>query len=464
MWMTIDKASGITLTRQIYNGIRKLLADGILLSGDKLPSTRTLSKELGVSRNIVLDVYSQMIAEGYLASRHGSGTKVAPGLKEFKIAPDKTGERQEIPVQKSSYDGIDFCSGIPALHLFPRKKWARVYQRTCGKLTNAAFSYCNPSGIGELREAIAQYLFRSRGLLCDPGQIMVTSGATQGLYLIARLLQENNKKVIVENPTHPGLRKVMTREGCSIMGLPADARGLDTELLDGIDNVSFIYTTPSHQYPLGGILPIQRRLALIRYAEKNNCYIIEDDYDSEFRYEGPPVSALYEMNPERVIYIGSFSKIFAPAIRMGFMILPDTLMPGCKEIKTYSDVHTDALTQYALAEFIQTGCLEKHLWKMKKYYGRNRSHLLQELNARFEARCQIVGQSTGLHLVARFDHVDFSRQMAQEIETHGVRVYPVEAYMSPRNGRHIHEILLGYSHLSPSEITEGIRILSCFIS
>lgn len=460
MWITIERESKLSLTRQIYDRIRMMIFDGALVSGQKLPSTRTLSKELGVSRNTVLDVYSQMIAEGYLEAYHGSGTIVAEGLHALKLPIHKMYEKQKTNKEQNDSTIIDFRSGVPALELFPRKDWARLYQNICSSLSPAAYGYCDSSGVWELRKEIAQYLFRSRGISCNPERVIITSGSTQGLSLIANLLKTEDKKVIVENPSHPGLRKVITSTGCMIDTIPADYRGLNTDMLKPAGKISFFYTTPSHQYPLGGILPIQRRLSLIRYAEENNCYIVEDDYDSEFRYEGQPVSSLYELNPERVIYIGSFSKILAPAIRIGFIIVPDKLLLSCKALKVYSDVHTDALTQNTLAEFIRSGQLEKHIWKMKKHYSRKRNHMLRELTEQFSGDFEILGHATGLHMVVRFHNVIFTKQLVREIARQGVRIYPIENYLLEKTTEHHQEILMGYSHLDLSSITEGIRILN----
>lgn len=346
------------------------------------------------------------------------------------------------------------------MELFPQKAWARLYQNTCCNLPAASYGYCSSSGVWALREEISRYLSRSRGISCTPERIIITSGATQGLSLVAHLLNQENKNVLVEDPTHPGLRKVITTAGCRIKTHPTDERGIKTELLNPADPLSFIYTTPSHQYPLGGILPIQRRLSLLSFAEANNCYVVEDDYDSEFRYEGPPVNALYELNPERVIYLGSFSKILTPAIRLGFMILPDQLLKDCKTLKTYSDVHTDALSQYTLAEFIRSGSLEKHIWKMKKYYHKNRNHLIRELNRQFAGEFHILGQAAGLHMVVQFHNTVFSKELVQEIEHHGVRIYPVENYLLEHSDTsHSNQILMGYSHLNFEAITAGVDIL-----
>jgi len=255
MWITIQRDSQLTLTRQIYDKIKKMILDGTLASRQRLPSTHTLSRELGVSRNIVLDVYNQLIAEGYLEAHHGSGTIVSEGLQALENPVCQTHEGQKSSEYKEDNPKIDFRSGVPALELFPHKEWGRLYQEICNSLPAAGYGYCGASGIWDLREEIAHYLFRTRGISCSPKRIIITSGSTQGLSLISNLLQRADKKVLIEDPSHPGLRKVITSAGCKVEGVSVDNRGLDTDLLESTGDVSFIYTTPSHQYPLGGIFP-----------------------------------------------------------------------------------------------------------------------------------------------------------------------------------------------------------------
>ena len=457
MWITIDNNSKIPLFRQIYQQIRQMILNGNLPSGQKLPSTRKLSADLNVSRNTIIEAYGQLTAEGYLAGQQGSGTVVADGLHalDLDLAAKHCFSKSSTPAFNSD-DLIDFRTGVPALEYFPRKMWGNLYREVCSKIPASGYGYCSAAGSSELRDAIAGYLLRNRGISCDPRQIIITSGSTQGLSLTSRVLQDEHKVVLIEDPSHPGLRKVISTAGCRIKGVKADNKGLCSELLDTEEEVSFVYTTPSHQYPLGGILPIQRRLELIRYAEQQNCYIVEDDYDSEFRYVGAPVSSLYELNPQRVIYLGSFSKILAPALRLGFMIVPLELRPAVKRLKMYSDVHSDLLGQYTLAEFINNGYFEKHIWKMKKLYSRNRNCLLNELTECFD-HFEIVGQASGLHLVVRFYVKLFTADIVNEIAGKGVRIYRVGSYYLDYGNGADDKIILGYSHLSSDKITAGIK-------
>lgn len=460
MWITIDKDSPTTLSRQIYSQIKELILCGNLKANQKIPSTRALARELCISRNTILECYNQLLAEGYLETLQGSGTRVAIDIDKYTYHTKSIVKTQNKNYSNSKQEYIDFRSGLPALDLFPKKQWAKLYQQICCELPNSAFGYSSTSGVWGLRQSISNYLFRTRGIECRPEQIMIISGSTQGLSLISTLLYKEKHTVIVEDPIHIGLLNVITSIGYSYVSVKCDDKGLDTDLLMPSNEVSFIYTTPSHQYPLGGILPIQRRLSLLQYACENACYIVEDDYDSEFRYEGTPVSSLYELNPDKVIYIGSFSKILSPAIRLGFMLLPNELLDAYKPTKMYTDVHTEAISQYVLAKFISNGYLEKHIWKMKKIYNTKRNHLIETLKHYFKSDFIIKGQATGLHIVVHFKHVVFSKQLISQIIDAGTIVYPVDEYCLQSKNEHIHEVILGYAHLSLEQISNGIEILS----
>lgn len=464
MWISIDKNSCKPLLRQIYEEIKSLILAGHLTAGEKLPSTRTLAKALNISRSTVLEAYSQLMAEGYLQGHHGSGTVVSSGISQYQIpgltTASQTSQTPASAGMEETVKLIDFQSGVPDCSLFPRRAWGKCYQNTCANLPDSAFRYNSNAGVWELRQTIADYLLRTRGLNCNPKNIMIVSGSTQGLSLVSKLFQGKNKEVLIEEPTHPGLKNVISKMGLSLTGIPADDMGLNTDLLKPSKSIAFVYTTPSHQYPLGGILPIQRRLALVQYAVSNNCYIVEDDYDSEFRFEGQPISALYELAPQKVIYLGTFSKILSPSIRLGYLILPDELLSLFIEEKKYSDVHTEALTQYTLSEFIENGSLEKHVWKMKKLYAKKRQYLIDALCFYFPGDFEITGQAAGLHIVAKFKDIIFTPELVDWIRSNKVCVYPIENYAFQNSGNHENEILLGYAHLELDAITAGIRQLS----
>ena len=467
MWLELQTGIGVPLSRQVYEQVKALILRGDLKAEEKLPSSRTLGKDLGIARHTVLEAYEQLLAEGYLEARHGSGTRVAHGIAAVMLKP---GTAVPLPAQRRPQAHVietgcvNFRSGIPALENFPQKEWGRLYRGICESLPGRAFRYSSPGGIWELREAIAAYLFRVRGIRVPPERVMITSGSTQGLRIVAGLLRGDGDTVLVEDPVHTGLLEVVARAGYAVEGLRADERGMDTSALETFNQekaarIAFAYVTPSHQYPLGGVLPVQRRQALISFAQAFGCRIVEDDYDSEFRYEGAPLSSLYELAPETVVYLGSFSKILAPAMRLGFAIVPETLQEPWRREKLYTDVHTDALSQHALAAFISGGGLERHIWKMRKLYQRKRARLLQSLARHFGDRFELRGQAAGLHLVAAFPGVVFTKELLARLHQRGVSVVPFEAYSLCRDGAHGHELILGYAHLSEEELDRGVELL-----
>ncbi|HEX9060633.1 MAG TPA: PLP-dependent aminotransferase family protein [Clostridia bacterium] len=456
MWITIDKSNNVSLIRQVYGQIKSMILEGRLISGDKLPSTRWLSKDLNISRNVILEAFDQLMAEGYIESRQGSGTIVAEGLN-FKRSEISMGRSfSSTPLKRGDSDLIDFRSGIPALDMFPKKEWGSLFNRICSNVPYSMFRYSEPEGIIELRKVLSEYLLRIRGICCRPEQIMIVSGSTQGLSLISKLLYSPHAEIIVEDPIHYGLLNVISSCGYSITPIPADDKGMITDMLEASSKVGFVYVTPSHQFPLGGVLPVQRRIELIKFAQKNDCYIVEDDYDSEFRYEGQPISSLYELGPDRVIYVGSFSKILAPALRFGYVILPDSLIPQYLKLKMYTDVHTESISQLVLAQFISEGKLEKHIWKMKKEYYKKRQAVIDGLNLSFPDEYAVKGHAAGLHMVAEFKNVLFTEEVLKKIIQQKVKVYPVEKYAVIK-GRHTNKIILGYGHLETCEIREGIK-------
>ncbi|WP_044640528.1 MocR-like pyridoxine biosynthesis transcription factor PdxR [Risungbinella massiliensis] len=465
LWIPIDRSSDISLIRQVYQQIRERILNGELQFGEKLPSTRELSSELKVSRNVILEAYDQLLAEGFLVSRRGSGTFVAEGtyLEQNKMATTlyslNWGE------DKNKCDTIiDFRSGIPALDLFPRKTWAKLSHTIWNETSPSMFGYDIPEGRLELREVLSRYLLKTRGVFCHPEQIVITSGAVQALTLVSKLLLSSGDEVIMEDPITNDIQTIFKSSGASLYPIPVDNNGINTSLLPLNKNPKFIFLTPSHQFPLGGTLPIQRRIQLINYSRKLDCYLVEDDYDSEFRYEGPPVSSLQGLEPERVLYIGSFSKILSPALRMGYLILPPALFEKCRRLKWLSDLHTPSLDQLILAQFIAEGYLERHIMKMKKIYKKRRDFLIHQLESIFSNKINIFGYSTGLHLIVEFDRFPFTKEAFEEIQRLGVKVYPVEDHTIEK-GKHDNRIILGYGHLTKEEIREGVsrlhRAISC---
>ncbi|WP_238188490.1 PLP-dependent aminotransferase family protein [Paenibacillus sp. L3-i20] len=459
LWMPIDRSLDMPLIRQVYSQIRSRILKGDLQYGEKLPSTRELSEWLKVSRNVVLEAYDQLLAEGFLVAERGSGTYVAEGtfLEQTRLTSPYQSHLLQAD-EKDKGDVINFRSGIPALDEFPRKTWSRLSQAVWQDVSSATLGYDMPEGRTELRLILSRYLMKTRGVECHPDQIVITSGATQALTLAAKLLLTQGDHVVIEDPITHDIQTIFTNAGAKLYPIPADEYGMQTALLPQHIQPQCVFLTPSHHFPLGGTLPIQRRIQLVNYVRETKGYLVEDDYDSEFRYEGPPVSSLQGLEPDRVLYIGSFSKILSPALRLGYLILPLQLIEQCRKVKWFSDLHTSSIDQLILARFIEQGYLEKHVAKMKKLYKSRREVLIQSLKELFGDRVTIIGFSTGLHLITEWNEVSFTDEKLAYIESCGVKVYPVEAHTLVK-GRHTHRIIMGYGHLTDEQIREGVRRL-----
>lgn len=459
MWIPINRELSIPLTRQIYDHLRSAILQGQLQGRTQLPASRELAANLGVSRNVVLQAYEQLEAEGFLQGRRGSGTYVAEGaclqrLQATAQLPYQllTGDEQVLP------DVIDFRSGVPALDQFPRQLWGRLTKQVCADVPDSLFGYGTPEGCPQLRSVLTSYLLRTRGVCAHPDQIVITSGAAQAIVLIARLLLTPGDSVALEDPVTREVKQLFSVQGASFIPIPVDEYGLSTLLLSTESRPRFTFVTPSHQFPMGGVLPIQRRIELIQFARATNSLIVEDDYDSEFRYEGSPVSSLQGLAPEQVIYVGTFSKILSPALRLGYLVLPVRLVERCRQLKRLDDLHTSSLEQLVLARMIEEGYLERHIAKMKNLYRKRRDALVGSLSHYFFDQVKVLGASCGLHLVAEFTGIQFDEERVHQVQQGGVKIYPVELHAMIR-GKHSCQVILGYGNLDKEEIETGVERL-----
>ncbi|MHB8157469.1 MAG: MocR-like pyridoxine biosynthesis transcription factor PdxR [Desulfocucumaceae bacterium] len=458
LWVPVDRSLDIPLYRQIYNQIRSHTLNGTLRAGEKLPPTRTLASNLGVSRNVIMEAYDQLRAEGFIEGRPGAHTCVAEGafLEEF-LAPGLP--RTDVPALTAASATeaaiIDFRYGIPLLSSFPRLLWERTSRRTILEAPDQAFGYGSPEGLPGLRKVLSRYLIKTRGLRCDPGQLIITTGATQAFTLIAGLLLSRQARVLVEDPVTGGVINIFQSSGCTILPVPVDSQGMRTDLLPDVNNPAAVVVTPSHQFPLGGTLPVQRRIQLIQFSRKYGCYIVEDDYDSEFRFSGNPVSSLQGLDPEKVIYVGTFSKILSPALRLGYLVLPHPLVERCRNLKRHSDFHTPTLDQITLAKLIENGLLERHIAKMRKVYKGLRDTLSASLENNFKGRVRLLGSPAGLHLTAEFRDIAFTKDLVEKALSHGVRIHPVEEHAIIKK-RHLSRVIFGYGNLTAGQIEEGL--------
>lgn len=457
-WLALDRSCAVSLTRQLYRQLREAILSGRLQSGERLSSTRELAGCLNVSRNIVIDAFEQLQAEGYLVGRHGSGVYVEERL--FLPGPDVPPSQPSLlaAAQEGNKSGlVDFRSGLPWLEAFPQRKWGRMLKEVCESIPTDQWSYGAAEGTYELRNALVTYLRRNRGVVCRPEHIIITAGAVQALAVASRALLSTPAPVLIEDPANKDVARIFSLAGGTMLPVGVDRHGLVTAQLPQGVSPAFTFVTPSHQFPVGGHLPVQRRVELVQFSRNTRSFIIEDDYDSEFRYRGSPISSLQGLAPDRVIYVGSFSKSLFPALRLGCLVVPDELIEKCREIKRLTDMQCPALEQFAMARFIAEGHFARHITKMRKIYKAKRDLLLGELHACF-GPIECFGDSTGMHVVVRFPGKVFDQSLLAACRKKGVVVYPVEEHALIK-GNYSDHVILGYGHLDPALISEGVSRL-----
>ena len=473
----------VPLYQQVYAQLRSAILSGELKGGSRLPSTRALAEELSVSRNTILNAYRQLMAEGYIESARGSGTYVARVVPEHLLSASEWKDSSDVvtqePLQPRFSDHArlqlaapkmsqltpsptevsqrPFRFGIPALKTFPYKLWTRLVIRQARSLPLSAYTYQPPAGYLPLREAIARHVMVSRGVHCTPEQVIIVSGTQGGLDLAARLLINAGNQVWMEDPGYLKARGAFLGSGAQIIPVPVDHEGLIVEAgIARAPQARLVYLTPSHQFPLGVTLSLARRIALLDWAKRANAYLVEDDYDSEYHYTMRPLPALQGLDDAgRVIYIGTFSKVLFPALRLGYLILPPNLVDAFRIVRNLIDTHPPILEQAVLAEFIKDGHFTRHLRKMRRLYAERRAALLE---ATRELPLEIISPEAGLHCVGWLPAGMGDQALVQQAASHGVDLVPVANFsIEPleRKG-----IILGYSEYSVEQIQDGIQRLA----
>jgi GntR family transcriptional regulator/MocR family aminotransferase len=467
------------LYRQIYRALRDQILKGMRAAGTPVPPSRLLAAELGCSRNVVTLAYDQLLAEGYLQSRRGSGTFVASALTRQRPVEREVPrrsrakhlsafserllaetDRQRIAWQRGAQvPPYDFWYGRPPLTDFPHDTWCRLLGRAARQATLRRLDYGSPAGATELREAIAAYLQRARGVVCDADQVIVVNGFQQALDLTARVLLNPGDRVVVEEPHYRPARVAFQAVGAEIRGVPVDADGLSVADLPH-DNTRLLYVTPSHQFPTGAVLPLPRRLDLLAWARRRDAYVLEDDYNGEYRYSGRAVETLRGLDEhERVLYAGTFSKAMFPALRVGYLVPPPALVQPFVMAKALADAGGPTVVQLALAEFIQGGHFERHVRRARARNALRRGVMIESIGHHLGDRVEIIGANAGLHVMLRLPDVPMRkvRELRHRAEEQGVGVYSAAPFYlePPANGA----LLLGYASLPETEIREGIRRL-----
>lgn len=472
----LDPSDRVPLYQQLYEQLRQAILSGRLKPGHRLPSSRELAKTLAIGRLTVIESFDRLLSEGYFEARRGSGTYVSTALNPALLNsdPDRppappghlsafgTGLAASAPLwQEPRHLPISFAYGRPAIDAFPLTVWRRLLTSQSEQHPALLDYTTDVMGYRPLREAIVDYLALSRAIRCSADQILIVNGSQHGLDLIARMLLNPGDRVAVEDPGYLGARTTLMLHGATIVPIPVDDRGLQTESLPTAsdDPIRLIYVTPSHQFPTGAALSLPRRLELLDWAERHKAIIIEDDYDSEFRFDQRPIPALRGLDRHGVtLYLGTFSKVMFPSLRIGYLVLPAGWAEAFAKAKWLSDRQSPLLEQAALAAFVREGHLERHVRRTVALYGERRQVMIAALTEHFGETLTVVGENAGMHVVVRLrtglsDEAVISRATASGVGLASTQPY----YVTRAPGG---EFILSYAALEPATIREGIRRLA----
>lgn len=451
--LRLDRSAQETLGSQLQGELREAIRTGRLREGERLPSSRVLASELGVSRGLVLDCYEQLTAEGYLSARSGSATRVAA-----RAAP-RPGDH---PVSATPLPlAIDFRPGVPDLTSFPLDDWLWAMGRAARQAPTAAMDYGDSRGAGTLREVLAAYLRRVRGGSGDAGRMLICTGFAQGIDLVVRVLGGHGvRRIAFEDPGDPDLRAIATRAGLEAVPVAVDERGVDVAALSA-SAARAVVVTPAHQSPTGVVLAAERRQALVAWASAADAVIIEDEYDNEFRYDRQPVGSLEGLAPDRVASIGTVSKTLAPTLRLGWVVCPSWLIEAVAQEKRIADRGSPGLDQLALATLIESGRYDRHLRHMRAVYAERRAGLVDALAAQVPGLL-LTGLAAGFHAVAHLpdglrEHAVIAAARERSIGLYGMSRYRADGGTDPA------QLVLGFGNLSLSAVERGIAAIADLI-
>jgi GntR family transcriptional regulator/MocR family aminotransferase len=485
--MLDDKKSSLPLHCQIYEALRKAILKGDFRARAKLPSTRALASQLGVSRMTVVVAYDQLYAEGYLEGKSGAGTFVAPELPEELLqtskdrkflSPEESHNPQRrlnlsahgVWLAKTRYPDVlrvertteflPFQHGLPAVDEFPFEIWSRIAQHWHRNPPRELLGYGEPAGYRPLREAIAAYLKSARGVNCDVGQVIITSGAQHALTLAAKMFLEPDDAAWIEDPCYLGAKATLLSARAKVIPVPVDADGFDVQAaLAANKNAKVIYVTPSHQYPLGVTMSLSRRLQLLEWAKQNDVWILEDDYNSEYRYGGRPLASLQGLDRNgRVLYIGTFSKTIFPSIRTGCLVVPPDLADVFAVARSLGDLHSPLIDQAILAEFITEGHFARHIRRMRKLYEARQHILVEEARKYLGGLLKLQKSDAGMHLVGWLPDEINAESVAEKAAAQNLKVSPIAAYGFSKNAPN--GLILGYTSFTEKQIKAGVKKLA----
>ncbi len=475
--IVLDRGSATPLYRQIYEGYRTAILDRRLRAGQRMPSTRALADELGLSRIPVLNAFEQLVAEGYLEARTGAGTYVSESLPLRERAGSSRGDAdlstarpknrrvarivEQLPPSKPWLRGVGaFAIGHAAIDHFPYAAWSRLLSRHAHRLTAKLLRYGPVLGYEPFREAVADYLRTTRAMHCEASQIMVVSGSQQALTICAHTLIDPGDEVWTEDPGYHGARSALDLAGAKVVPVPVDEEGLDVAAgIARAPRARAALVTPSHQYPLGATMSASRRLQLLNWARSRSAWIIEDDYDSEYRYESLPVGALQGLDRDgRVLYVGTFSKVLFPSLRLGYIVIPSDLVEKFMNVRRAMDISPPTFLQAVLADFLREGHFALHIRRMRRRYRERRSALVDAIREMLGEEFEILGEQAGMHLVVSLPPGLNDKDVARVAGDQELWTMPLSwCYARPakRQG-----LVLGYGGSNVAEIRTGVRRLS----
>ena len=486
--MLDEKSSALPLYQQIYEGICRSILSGEFSRGRQLPATRFLANQLGVSRMTVVNAYEQLLAEGYIEGRTGAGTYVAATLPEemLQVPKDSSVRRPSSPAARSyklsrrgkwlaattakalrvQADGHNYAfqNGLPAIDEFPFGVWSRLASRHLRNPQPELLGYGDPAGYRPLREAIAAHLKSTRAVQCDADQVIIVAGSQQALDITARILLDPDDAAWVEDPCYPGARNALLSAGAKVIHVPIDSDGLDLAAgLKRREKARLVYVTPSHQFPLGVTMSLSRRLALLEWAKQSDAWIIEDDYNSEFRYGGRPLASLQGLDKNgRVIYIGTFSKTIFPSLRLGCVVIPKDLTDVFIAARALIDRHSPSIDQAILTDFIEAGHFGRHVRRMRALYAERQELLVAAATNELAGLLEVKPATAGMHLIGWLPKGVSDKVASEKAARYGVEAAPLSAYsFAPllRGG-----LALGYTTVNAKQIKAGVRRLAQALS
>ena len=475
--MKINPSSDTPLYKQLYDAFRQAILDSKFSPGQKLPGTRSLASELKISRNTVVLAFEQLLLEGYIKGKIGAGTfvnEIPDNILNAKDNVNRKKSEKKLTTNLISQLGspelvhrnilreeiIPFQNGLPSLDEFPLKVWLKLNNQIAQTLSYAHLGYGEAAGYKQLREEISVYLRTYRAVKCNAEQIIIVNGSQQGLDLIMRVLLEPGNNVLLEDPGYFGARASMLFSNAHIFPAPLDNEGLDIEYSSKkYPPPKLIYTTPSHQFPLGLTMSIARRIQLLQYASKNNCWIIEDDYDSEFRYSGSPLPSLQGMDKNNcVIYLGTFSKVLFPALRLGYIVLPDPQMIDVfVSAKSMMDRQSPMFEQMITSEFLKQGYFTRHIRKMRTLYKERQEFLINEIEKEIGDSLKVKSSDAGMHIIAWLPENLDDMIISQKARENNLIAYPLSEYVLKFKQKP--GLILGYTAFDKPKLKSAIQLL-----